>query len=186
VTFSDTSVLGVEVSRDYDLLSAPWQLGRGTVAAGGHRWGTVRASYTSSPRHRVAGSGRVEAGSYYTGDKTSVSVRGTVTPRDTLSVDLGYSRNRIALPAAPLYVASTVSTRVSYSFSPTLFVKAFVQYNDDRRQANLNLLFWSIYRPGSDLYIVYNQGWDTDLAGPRWAQVKNRSLAVKLTYWLSR
>ncbi len=42
-----------------------------------------------------------------------------------------------------------------------------MQYNDDRRLATLNLLLWSIYRPGSDLYVVYNQGWDTDLAGPQ-------------------
>ena len=186
VTFSDTSILGVEVTRDYDLLTAPWQLGRGTVGVGGHRWNTLRASYTASPRHRVAGTGSVDTGSYYTGDKTTYGGSLTVIPRDTITVDLGYSRNRIVLPATPRYLANTVSTRVSYSFSPTLFLKAFAQYNDDRRQASLNILFWSIYRPGSDLYIVYNQGWDTDLAGPRWSQVKNRSLAVKLTYWLSR
>jgi hypothetical protein len=47
------------------------------------------------------------------------------------------------------------------------------------------LLFWSIYPPGSDFYVVYNQGWDT-VPGPRASQVRNRSLAVKLTCWLSR
>ena len=186
VTFSDTSVLAVEAVRDYDLLTAPWQLGPGTVPPGGHRWNTVRTSYTSSPRHRLAGSGYVETGGYYTGDKTTVNASLTIIPRDTLTVDLGVNRNSISLPATPPYVTNTVSTRVSYSLSPTLFTKAFLQYNDDRRQASLNLLFWCIYRPGSDLYLVYNQGWDTDLAGPHWAQVKNRSIAVKLTYWLSR
>jgi len=186
VTFSDTSVLGVDVTRDYDLLTEPWRLGPGVVPAGGHRWNTLRTSYTSSPRHRLAGTGYVETGGYYTGDKTTLSASLTVIPRDTLTVDLGFNRNSIALPATPEYLTNTVSTRVSYSLSPTLFTKAFVQYNDDRRQASLNLLLWWIYRPGSDLYVVYNQGWDTDLAGPHWAEVKNRSIAVKLTYWLSR
>jgi len=186
VTFSDTSVATVEVIRDYDLLTAPWGLGHGVVPPGGYRWTTVRTSYTSSPRHRVGGSGYIETGGYYTGDKATFSGSLTLIPRDTLTVDLGCSRNTITLPATPVYVANTVSTRVSYSLSPTLFTKAFAQYNDDRRQASLNLLFWWIYRPGSDLYIVYNQGWDTDLAGPHWAQVKNRSIALKLTYWLSR
>ena len=186
VTFTDTSILSVEVIRDYDLLTAPWQLGLGVVPAGGYRWNTVRTSYTSSPRHRVAGSGYIETGGYYTGEKTTFSGSLTLIPRDTISVDLGYSLNRISLPASPVYEANTVSTRVSYSLSPTLFTKAFLQYNDDRRQASLNLLFWWIYRPGSDFYVVYNQGWDTNLLGPHWARVKNRSLAVKLTYWLSR
>jgi len=186
VTFSDTSVLGVEAGRDYDLLTVPWQLGHGVVPPGGYYWNTVRTSYTSSPRHRIGGTGYVETGGYYTGDKTTFSGSLTLIPRDTLTMDLGYSHNSIALPATPTYVTNAVSTRVSYSLSPTLFTKAFVQYNDDRRQASLNLLFWWIYRPGSDLYLVYNQGWDTDLAGPHWAQVKTRSIAVKLTYWLSR
>jgi hypothetical protein len=75
---------------------------------------------------------------------------------------------------------------VSYSFSPTLFVKAFAQYNDTRKQASLNLLLWNIYRPGSDFYVVYNQGWNTDLPGPHTIAAKNRSLSLKLTYWLSR
>ena len=39
---------------------------------------------------------------------------------------------------------------------------------------------------GSDLYVVYNQGWDTDLPGGTPTRVRNRSLSVKLTYWLSR
>lgn len=65
-------------------------------------------------------------------------------------------------------------------------MKAYLQYNDERRLASLNLLFWYIYRPGSDLYVVYNHGWETDLPGPRDLRVRNRSLAIKLTYWLSR
>jgi hypothetical protein len=186
VTFSDTSLLECELARDYDLLEEPWTLGRTTLGRGGYRWTTARVAYASSPRHRVAGSGYLEAGSYYGGDRTTASGTMTVIPRETLSIDLGYARNRIALPGAAPYVTNTVSTRLSYSFSPTLFAKAFVQYNDDRRLATLNLLLWSIYRPGSDLYIVYNEGWDTGLDGPRLAQVRNRSLAVKLTRWLSR
>ena len=186
VTFSDTSMLEFDVSRDYDLLEEPWALGRTTLAPGGYRWTTARVAYASSPRHRVAGSGYAETGSYYGGDRTTVSGSVTLIPRETLSIDLGYTRNRITLPSAEPYLTNTVSTRVSYSFSPTLFAKAFVQYNDDRRVATLNLLLWSIYRPGSDLYIVYNEGRDTGLDGPRLVRVRNRSLAVKLTRWLAR
>jgi len=62
----------------------------------------------------------------------------------------------------------------------------FVHLNDDRRLASFNVLLWYVYRPGSDLYVVYNQSSNTNLPGPQWMSVKNRSLAVKLTYWLSR
>ena len=101
------------------------------------------------------------------------------------TVSASYLSNS-SLPAVPAYVTNTVSTRVSYSFSPSLFAKGFIQYNDAKKQATINLLLWYIYRPGSDLYIVYNQGWDTDLPGPHFMQVRNKSLSVKMTYWIAR
>ena len=55
--------------------------------------------------------------------------------------------------------------RVSQSFSPALFVKGFVQYNDERSTASFNFLCWYIYKPGSDLYVVYNEARETDLDG---------------------
>jgi hypothetical protein len=185
-TFNDTSVLTFDAIRDFDQLTDPFPLGNGVIPVGEHRWTTGQVAYTSSPRHRVTGSGLVQTGTYYNGDKTTLSGSLGLLPLDTLLVEVACSRNHIGLPATPAYITNTVSTRVSYSFSPTLFVKGFVQYNDARKLASLNLLFWSIYRPGSDFYVVYNQGWDTDIPGGPSAQVRNRSLSVKLTCWLSR
>ena len=186
ITFNDTSQLNVDAIRDFDVLTEPFRLGNGVIPAGDYHWTTGQLSYTSSPRHRVTGSGLLQAGSYYSGDKTTAGGTLGLLPKDTLLVELAYTRNHIMLPATPAYVTNTLSSRVSYSFTPTLFVKGFVQYNDAQRRATLNLLLWSIYRPGSDFYIVYNQGWDTDLPGGVNARVRNRSLSVKLTYWLSR
>ena len=48
------------------------------------------------------------------------------------------------------------------------------------------------YKPGSDFYVVYNQGWEPDLsltsrqALEQSYRVRSRSLAVKMTYWLAR
>jgi hypothetical protein len=186
VTFNDTSQLNIDAIRDLDVLTEPFRLGYGAVPAGEYRWTTGQVSYTSSPRHRVTGSGLLQSGTYYNGDKTTAGGTLGLLPKDTLLVELAYTRNHIALPDVPVYVTNTLSTRVSYSFTPTLFVKGFVQYNDAQRRATLNLLLWSIYRPGSDFYVVYNQGWDTNLPGGADARVRNRSISVKLTYWLSR
>jgi hypothetical protein len=186
VTFTDTSVVTLDVLRDYDLLTAPWTLGASAVAPGGYSWNTARIAYTSNPRLRVTGNAEVETGSYYNGDKTTWTGGLSLLPLETLLVEVLYNRNRITQPYAAPLVTNTLSTRVSYSFSPTLFAKAFVQYNDDKKLASLNLLLWGIYRPGSDLYVVYNQGWNTDLPGPHFMQIRNRSLALKMTYWLSR
>jgi hypothetical protein len=186
VTFNDTSLLAVDAIRDDDLLTSPFRLGNGVVPAGQHAWSTGRMTYTSSPRRRVTGSGYLESGGYYDGTKTTWNGALSVLASARWLVDVAYNRNRITLPAASDFVTNTVSTRVSYSFSPTLFVKGFVQYNDARKQASLNLLLWSIYRPGSDFYLVYNEGWITGVPGPHVLATRNRSLSIKLTYWLSR
>jgi hypothetical protein len=186
VAFNDTSTLTVEALHDYDVLTAPWRLGNGVVPVGSHRWNTFKAAYASNSSLHVAGNAGIETGSYYNGDKTTYSLGFNVLPLTTLLVETSYNRNRITLPAVVPYTTNTVSARVSYSFSPSLFAKGFAQYNDTKKQASLNLLLWYIYRPGSDFYVVYNQGWDTNLLGPHFMQARNRSLSVKLTCWLSR
>ena len=81
----------------------------------------------------------------------------------TLLFEPNYTHNRVTLPGRPLYTSNVLNFRVSHSFSPDFYLKGFVQYNDDRKTASFNFLWWYHYKPGSDFYVVYNQGWDTDL-----------------------
>ncbi len=179
----------VNVDRDFDFLPFNWTIGAGHDSDRRlhleHAEGALQLEPEPARLRRAA---RSDLGGYYNGDKQTYTASLNFIPRQRLLVENSYTRNRFTLPGAPPYATNTLSTRVSYSFSPALFVKGFVQYNDDRRLATLNLLFWYIYRPGSDLYVVYNNGWETDVPGstPRILRVRNRSLAVKMTYWLSR
>jgi len=186
VTAQDSSNYRVGVETQYDFLPFHWSTGGGVIPSAGYSWQTVRASYGSNQSRRAYGSVGVDVGGYYSGDKQTYRADFSVVPRDTLLIENFYSRNRIVLPATAPYVTNVLSTRVSYSFSPNLFVKSFAQYNDATRTASLNLLLWYIYRPGSDFYVVYKQGWETDVPGPQSRRVRGRSLAVKMTYWLSR
>jgi len=184
--FNDTSTLAVDVAHDSDRLEDPWRLGNGVVPAGQYEWDTFTASYLSNASLRVAGSAGIQVGSYYTGDKTTVSAGLSLLPLTRLLIETSFNRNLITMPGVPDYLTNTLSTRVSYSFSPSLFTKAYIQYNDARKQATLNCLLWYIYRPGSDFYVVYNEGWDATIPGPHALQTRNRSLSVKITYWISR
>ena len=186
VSFQDSSNLHLGVDRDYDFLDEPWDAFNTTIPIGGYTWTTTRLNYSSNQSLPLSGSAGVEIGGYYGGHKTTYRSGLNVQPLDTLLIEMDYNRNTVTLPGLAAYVTNTMSTRVSYSFSPTLFAKSFVQYNDADKLASLNLLLWYIYRPGSDLYVVYNQGWNTNLPGPHFMRRRERSLSVKLTYWLSR
>ncbi len=186
VSRQDSSSIHVALDRDYDDLPFDWRVGTGAIPAGGYSWNAFKASYSSDQSRRVYGSIAADLGGYYSGDKQTYSGSLNFLPRETLLVETSYTRNRITLPGRPVYTTNVLSTRVSYSFSPDLFVKSFIQYNDVSRLASLNLLFWYIYRPGSDLYVVYDTGWETAVPGPHSLRVRGRSLAVKMTWWVAR
>ena len=71
------------------------------------------------------------------------------------------------------------STRVSYSFSPRMFLSGLVQYstNSDTFSTNLRLR-WE-YAPGSEIFIVYTEERDTDVFD-RFSELSNRGLVIKV------
>ena len=77
-----------------------------------------------------------------------------------------------------LYYIHPINSRTVYNFSPNLFGKLFLQWNDDSEIVRANLLIRYTYRPGSDLYIIYNELWHG-------GDIEQRSIMVKITYFLN-
>ena len=75
--------------------------------------------------------------------------------------------------------------RLDYTFSPRMTVRSLTQYNSLTNEISNNIRFNFIYRPGSDIYVVYNDlsqaGLPADIFGS-----KDRQLVVKATYLLQR
>ena len=188
----DTSGAFASVQREHDNLAAPFATAGTTIAPGTYSWTYASMSYSSNRTKRIYGSFGGDVGGYYNGDRQSVRANVTIQLGKTLLLEPVYSHNRVTLPGRDVYHSNVLNFRVSHSFSPDFYLKGFVQYNDDRKTANFNFLWWYHYKPGSDLYVVYNQGWDVDLpltsaeALQSSHRVRARSLAVKLTYWLAR
>ena len=57
---------------------------------------------------------------------------------------------------------------------------ALVQYNSAGDVIGANVRFRWEFRPGSDLFVVYNEGRDTSLGVNR-AELSSRSFVVKVT-----
>ena len=186
LTRQDNASVRASVAREFDFLAEPFRTAGADLPVGGYGWTTATLSYSSNQSKRVFGNAAVDVGGYYNGERQTVRGSLNFLLGRTLLVEPNFARNHITLPGRTRYVTNTLNTRVSYSFSPDLFVKGFFQYNDERRTATFNFLFWYVYRPGSDLYVVYNHGFETDVPGPREIRERNRSLAVKVTYWLAR
>ena len=98
-----------------------------------------------------------------------------------LTTGVSWTVSQADLPGGS-FTANVVRLRASWAFSTRLVTQAYIQYNslDHKWITNLRLRF--IHRPGSDLYVVFN-----DEQGEEYAPglLVNRGLAIKGT-WLVR
>ena len=122
---------------------------------------------------------QVEFGEFYSGTRRGFSVSATARPSARLSIEPSIEFNRITLPDAE-FDANAFGGRVSYSFSTTLFTKLFTQWSTDRDVLSANFLVNYIYRPGSDVYLVFDQNYDTRDGG---IKLLGWTVVGKLTYW---
>jgi len=120
-----------------------------------------------------------QVGTYYTGKRFKFSIENSFRPSGRLSIETDYEVNFLRLPQENFNIQA-LSNRLIYSFSTDFFVKLFAQWNNDRGLASMNFLVNYRFRPGSDFYLVYDQGYDT-LGG--WDET-NRALLVNVTYML--
>ena len=59
------------------------------------------------------------------------------------------------------FTAKVVRTRATYTLTPRIYVSGIVQYNSTNASIGSNLRFRWEYRPGSEVFVVYTDDYDT-------------------------
>ena len=97
------------------------------------------------------------------------------------SIDLRFNYRYLDLPAP---FASTslflIGPRIDLTFTKSLFLTTFFQYNEQIENVNVNARLQWRYAPVSDFFLVYTDNYDSADFG-----VKNRAIVAKVTYWLN-
>lgn len=145
-----------------------------------HHWYNYGAEYTSKPQSLFTYSLSSQYGGYYA-DGNRFNFMGEVGYRfqPYVGINMAANYNDILLPA-PWNRTSfwLVGPRLDVTLTNTVFLTAFVQYNEQINNINLNTRFQWRFKPASDLFLVFT---DNYLPAPFY--VKNRSVALKFTYW---
>ena len=120
-------------------------------------------------------------GRYFNGTNVNVAPSISYRFQPYGSISVVAEHNNIRLPQ-PYNSASywLVGPRLELSFTRSLFLTTVVQYNEQARNVNLNARFQWRFKPVSDLFVVYQENYL-----PPNLNIKNRFLALKLTYWLN-
>jgi GH18 family chitinase len=99
-----------------------------------------------------------------------------------LAAEGAISRNDVNLPAGA-FVANVGSVRLDYALSPRMTLRTLTQYNSSTDQWSTSARFNFIYRPGSDIFVSYD---DVRRDMPGLYDFADKQLIVKVTYLLSR
>jgi hypothetical protein len=93
-------------------------------------------------------------------------------------LELSYEHNDVDVPGGA-FKTELVRGRLKLAANTRLFGNALVQYNSQTRAFSANLRINWIHRPGSDLFIVFNE--QREVFGSSW-NPESRAFIVKLTY----
>jgi hypothetical protein len=177
--FRNADRLGALYTNSYEFLPTPFAISSGiTLPTGGYQFDTMRLNYNMSQQRAVSANLSLDLGTFYNGHKTTLTVaRGRVPVSAQLSLEPTYSWNRVRLVQGD-FTRHLVGSRVTYTMSPLMFVSAFLQYNSGTNAVTTNARLRWEYKPGSELFVVYNE--ERDTLAPRFPALNNRAFIVKV------
>jgi hypothetical protein len=177
LTSSDIAI--VSVTPQFERLVAPFAITPAVrIPVGGYHYHTTHLEYQAGQQRKISGTVLFEKGTFYDGTKTSVGASGArvqVTPQMSLEpsvqldwVDLG----------AGAFTAKVIRNRATFTLSPRMYVSGIVQYNSSNASIGSNLRFRWEYRPGSEVFVVYTDDYDT-VDRPSVTALRNRAFVIK-------
>jgi hypothetical protein len=184
-TFNDGSQLNAIYQRNLDVLDVPFQIQPGVrIPAGSYKFDEWIFWYNTNPSKRFYERLQYSPSEFYGGTRRQLNASVGFRATSQLSTEFQLNRNDVDMPWGAFLVNLAI-LRVDYAPSPRASVRTLTQYNSSTHEVTSSVRFNWIYRPGSDLYIVYNglerTGLPHDVFKPF-----DRQVVVKMTYMLAR
>ena len=156
--------LAVAATTSYEDLDRGFNLSEAAeIPAGRYRFHATRLSYGAPSGALARTSVTLEMGSFFDGWKNSVGVAPTWNVSEHLELSGAYQFNRIEFPERDQGLNTHVArARALAMLSTRLSVSTFVQFNSAAEVVSANLRIRYNPREGSDLYLVYNEGVNTE------------------------
>jgi hypothetical protein len=181
--FHSSDEFNLDFTRSYDLLVAPFRIARGvTVPPGSYDTSTVAATYSIGQQKTYTGALSLSYGSFWNGDQTALEfTAGRFALTSHLAVEPNISVNWVDLPYGA-FTTQLYRTRLTYTFSPRMYVGGFVQYNSSSDTFSTNVRWRWEYKLGSELFVVYTDDQNTNPSSNtrQSFDLLNRAVVVKV------
>ena len=155
------------------------------VPPGGYKFCNLVASFNTYSGNGVSARFSTKAGNFYDGWKFSLSSAPSFSIFSDLDLGLTYNLDYVKFASRKISFTNhiiglrgllTSTTKISYS--------AFIQYNTSVNRVMTNMRFRYNPREGNDFYIVYDEGFNTNIyrENPSLSYSSGRTILLKYTY----
>jgi hypothetical protein len=165
----DTAVNG-----NWEGFRVPFEIYPGVIVPVGEHGGLFfRMRGNTDARKWISAEMEWEVGRFLTGNQNSPEVEVVLRDGGRFTVDTTWAHRAIDLPEGS-FRTNLGNMRVTYNFTPSVFIQGLIQYNDRTNRWSSNLRFHVLETAGTGLFVVYNDTETLNGLGPI-----NRAFMVK-------
>jgi len=185
INFTNTSGLYIHHNYYYTRLLFPTDVtftGRNDfLNSGNYYYQNINLQYKTNQRKPIYSTVTANYGSYFVGNKFTGTIDLSYRLQPYAIFSMNFTHNRIYMPYIEKEVEiNLISPRIDFTFSKSLFLTTFWQYNSQAKNVNFNGRLQWRFKPMSDLFIVYSDNYyNNDFS------IKNRAIVLKFVYWFN-
>lgn len=199
LTFNDQAYLNFSLYQAYtflfgefdptNLLRAPGEIITPLPVNTDYTYSGVSLEYGTGTSDDWQGNIALNAGQFFNGNRWTAEGAIAYRWQPIGLFSLLFSYNDIRLPApypsADFYL---LGGKADFSFTRNIFLTAFLQYNTQANNFNLNARFQWRFAPVSDVFLVYTSNTFAEAIPNSTVEAfapKNKALVFKIVYWLN-
>lgn len=155
----------------------PFELSGVTIPEDTYKHAELQLIVLTNPNKAVSISTRTFIGGYFGGNRIANSGTMKVRMGDKFNSEFSLNHNYINLPDGN-FTAVVSGARLSYSFTPRMFVQTLLQHNNVSNVSSVNARFGWLQNANTGLFVVVNILKDADFIDA----LNNQSITIKYSY----
>ena len=186
VSFTNTMNTSIFAGDIFTKLTSPFDAsGMGddekALPIGDYHYNVIGMDFSSDRRAPLTLFASARTGTYFNGQSSRINASVAYRLQPLGSITLNLQKDYITLPK-PYNSNELTLMSMQVEFTPTreVFFTTFLQYNTQINNVNLNARMQWRFAPMSDVFLVYTDNYDATY----W-KIRNRGIALKITYWLN-
>jgi cellulose/xylan binding protein with CBM9 domain/uncharacterized protein DUF5916 len=132
-----------------------------SIPVGDYNFTSHEISYRSASNKRLRYDAEYQFGSFYTGNSDQLAME-VSWQNSHISTSVGLEQYWVRLKEGD-FDTRLALFRFDYSFNPLMTLSNFVQYDTDSQNIGLQSRLRWIIKPGNEVYLVLNQGWQESI-----------------------